>query len=107
MKLPKNRRPIHPGQVLLHEFLVPMGITQKILAKHLKWSYARVNEIVNGRRGVTMDTALSFSETFETSVEFWINLQVAYDLYDAKSLHVSVSKLAPKDSLTSPIGIQK
>jgi antitoxin HigA-1 len=59
--LPKNRPPIHPGQMLLKDFLEPMGITQKEFSKHLGWTYARLNEIIRGRRGVTAESALAFA----------------------------------------------
>ena len=75
MLLPKNRPPTHAGEMLLKEFLEPINITQKEFAKHLAWPYARLNEIVNGKRGITADTALSFAEAFGTSPEFWLNLE--------------------------------
>ncbi|TNF66052.1 MAG: addiction module antidote protein, HigA family [Gammaproteobacteria bacterium] len=58
-----------------------------MFAKHLGWTYPRINEIVNGKRGITPDTALAFAEAFEMEVEFWINLQSAYDLWHAKQKH--------------------
>ena len=83
MRLPRNRRPTHPGQILLEDFLVPLGITQRDAAERLKISYPRMNEIVNGKRAVTPDTALRLSRFTGTSAEFWLNLQQAVDLYDA------------------------
>jgi addiction module HigA family antidote len=83
MRLPRNRRPTHPGEILLEEFLVPLGITQRDAAERLKISYPRMNEIVNGKRAVTPDTALRLSRFTGTSAEFWLNLQQAVDLYDA------------------------
>ncbi|MBG60019.1 MAG: addiction module antidote protein, HigA family [Peredibacter sp.] len=85
--LPKDRKPTHPGQILLLEFLEPMGKTQKDLATHLGWTYAKVNEIVNGRRGVTEESALCFSDVFGTSAEFWLNLQMNHDLWIAMKEH--------------------
>ncbi|KEI35506.1 HigA family addiction module antitoxin [Allofrancisella frigidaquae] len=93
MFIPANRQPTHPGEVLLHEFIEPLGITQKKLAEHLGWTYARLNEIVNGKRGVTADSALSLSETFGVTPDFWLNLQIAYDLYSAKRTHKHVKPL--------------
>jgi antitoxin HigA-1 len=93
MRLPKNRCPTHPGEVLLKEFLVPMDITQSTLAKHLGWTYARVNEIVNGKRGVTADTALALAEAFDIEADFWLNLQMAYDLWNAMQKHKKVKPL--------------
>lgn len=91
--LPKYRRPTHPGKILKEEFLDPMNLTQTNLAKHLKWTHAKVNEIINGKRGITIETALSLADTFSTSVEFWLNLQQNYDLWQAQQEHDSVPKL--------------
>lgn len=82
-RLPKNRRPTHPGQVFLEDFLLPLGITQKDAAERLKISYPRMNEIVNGKRTVTPDTALRLARFTNTEAEFWLNLQQAVDLWDA------------------------
>ena len=78
--IPTDRLPTHPGEVLLEEFLKPMGLTQSELAEHLRIPVQRINEIVNGRRGVTPATAWRLSRAFGTSPEFWMNLQTAYDL---------------------------
>jgi addiction module HigA family antidote len=86
-RLPKNRRPTHPGQVFLEDFLTPLGITQKEAAERLHISYPRMNEIVNGKRTVTPDTALRLARFTDTEPEFWLNLQQAVDLWDA--LHSS------------------
>ncbi len=83
MRLPKNRRPTHPGQVFLEDFLVPLGITQKDAAERLQISYPRMNEIVKGKRSVTPDTALRLARFTNTEPEFWLNLQQAVDLWDA------------------------
>jgi antitoxin HigA-1 len=80
MLLPENRIPTHPGEVLLEEFLIPMGISQVALAKHLGIPVQRVNEIVRGKRGVTPDTAWLLAQAFGTTPEFWMHLQLAYDL---------------------------
>lgn len=93
MLIPSNRRPTHPGEILLHEFIEPLSITQTKLANHLGWTYARVNEIVNGKRGITADSALSLSETFGVTPDFWLNLQMLYDLYSAKQTHKHVTPL--------------
>jgi addiction module HigA family antidote len=82
-KLPTHRRPVHPGEVLLEDFLRPLGITQKEAAVRLRISYPRINEIVNGRRGVTPNTALRLARLTGTEPEFWLNLQQAVDLWDA------------------------
>lgn len=91
--LPKNRPPTHPGQMLLHEFLIPLGVSQVEFAKHLAWSYARLNEIINGKRGVSADSALSFAEALDTSPEFWLNLQRNWDLWHARKNHTHIRAL--------------
>ncbi len=72
--------PIHPGEILLEEFLEPMGITQYRLAKDIGVPPVRINEIVHGKRSVTADTALRLARYFQVSERFWLNLQVRYDL---------------------------
>ncbi len=83
VRIPTNRAPTHPGEMLLEEFLTPMGITQKQLSKEIRVPYQRINEIVNQRRGVTPATALRLSKFFGTSEGFWMNLQLRWDLYRA------------------------
>jgi addiction module HigA family antidote len=67
--------------MLLEEFLTPMGITQRDLAAAIRVPYQRINEVINGRRGVTPSTALRLSKYFGTSADFWMNLQLRWDLY--------------------------
>ena len=74
------RTPTHPGEVLLEEFLDPMGLTQMDLARHLDVPIQRINEVVRGRRGVSAETAWLLSQAFGTTPEFWMNLQVNHDL---------------------------
>ena len=81
--LPKNRPPTHPGEMLLEEFLEPLGMSQTELAERIHVSYPRVNEIINGKRGVTPDTALRLSRLLGTSPEFWLNGQRNWDLWHA------------------------
>jgi antitoxin HigA-1 len=76
----KKLAPIHPGEVLLEDFLKPMGISQYRLAKDISVPPRRINEIVHGTRAVTADTALRLSRYFGTSERFWINLQARYDI---------------------------
>jgi addiction module HigA family antidote len=78
--VPENRIPTHPGEVLLEEFLEPMGIPQLRLAATLGITVQRINEIVNGKRGITPETAWFFAGAFGTTPEFWMNLQGQYDL---------------------------
>jgi len=84
VRIPSHRTPTHPGEMLLEEFLIPMGVTQKQLAEAIRVPYQRINEIVNQRRGVTPATALRLSKFFGTSEGFWMNLQIRWDLYRAK-----------------------
>jgi len=72
--------PIHPGVILLEEFLQPLNISQNALARALKVPPRRINEIVNKKRAITVDTALRLSKYFGNSAEFWINLQSKYEL---------------------------
>jgi addiction module HigA family antidote len=78
--IPKNRTPTHPGEILLEEFLRPLNISQVALAEHLGVPVQRVNEIVKGKRGISAETAWMLADAFDTSPEFWLNLQVTYDL---------------------------
>ena len=72
--------PIHPGEILLEEFLIPMGISQYRLAKDIGVPPRRINEIVRGQRAITADTALRLARYFRTTERFWLNLQTRYDL---------------------------
>lgn len=76
--------PVHPGEILLEDFLVPLGITQYRLAKDISVPPRRINEIVHGHRNITADTALRLARYFGTSERFWINLQARYDLESEK-----------------------
>lgn len=82
--IPKNRIPTHPGQILLEEFLQPLGITQVALAEHLEVPVQRINELVRGKRGVTPETAWLLAGALGTTPEFWINLQVQHELPQAR-----------------------
>ena len=78
--IPENRIPAHPGKILKEEFLDELGITQVDFAAHIKVPVQRVNEIVRGKRGVTSETAWLLAQALDTTPEFWLNLQAAYDL---------------------------
>lgn len=78
--MPERLPPVHPGEILLLEFLEPMGISQYRLAKSLSVPPRRINEIVHGKRAVSADTALRLSRFFGTTERFWLNLQTRYDL---------------------------
>ena len=84
IRVPTQRTPTHPGEMLLQEFLTPIGITQRELAGSIHVPYQRVNDIVNGRRGVTPSTALRLAKYFGVSAGFWMNLQLRWDLYFAQ-----------------------
>ena len=84
IRIPTHRTPTHPGEMLLEEFLRPMRLTQKELAVAISVPYQRVNEIINGRRGITPSTALRLAKFFGVSPDFWMNLQLRWDLYFAK-----------------------
>ncbi|BDY11905.1 HigA family addiction module antitoxin [Hydrogenimonas cancrithermarum] len=76
-----QREPTHPGEILLEEFLKPLGLTQSALAKDLHTSFRAVNELVNGKRGITTEMALKLARYFGTTPQLWLNLQNSYDLY--------------------------
>lgn len=78
--IPENRISTHPGEILKHEFLEPLGRSQSGLAAHLGIPIQRVNELVRGKRGVTPDTAWLLSQALKTTPEFWMNLQNNFDL---------------------------
>ena len=80
LRLPKNRMPTHPGEMLLEEFLKPMAISQVAFARHLKIPLQRLNELIKGKRGITPDTAWLLSMALGTGPEIWLDLQVSYDL---------------------------
>ena len=84
IRIPTHRTPTHPGEMLLEEFLKPMGLTQRELAAAIRVPYQRVNEIINGRRGITPSTALRLAKFFGVSPDFWMNIQLRWDLYFAK-----------------------
>jgi addiction module HigA family antidote len=103
MRIPTHREPSHPGEMLLEEFLIPMGLTQKELASAIHVPYQRINEIINKKRGITPSTALRLSRFFGVSEDFWLNLQLRWDLYKAKKLEneeiVSIKPLILKSRL--------
>jgi addiction module HigA family antidote len=78
--------PIHPGEILMEEFLVPMGITQYRLAKDISVPPRRINEIVHGKRAISADTALRLARYFGTTERFWMNLQTRYDMEHQKDI---------------------
>ena len=83
VRVPTHRPPTHPGKMLMEEFLAPLGLSQRDLAKGIHVPFQRVNELINGRRGITPSTALRLSKFFGTSPDLWLNLQLRWDLYHA------------------------
>ena len=86
IRIPTHRAPTRPGEILREEFLESMNITQMDLAKRLNIPFRRVNQIIGGKRSVTPDTALRLSALLDTTVDFWLNLQMAWGVYHAPSL---------------------
>jgi addiction module HigA family antidote len=82
-RVPTHRTPTHPGEMLLEEFLIPMELTKRELAAAMHVPYQRINEIVNGRRGITPSTALRLAKVFNMSADFWMNVQLRWDMYFA------------------------
>jgi antitoxin HigA-1 len=94
--LSKKRQPTHPGEMLLKEFLEPAGITQKEFASKIGWTYARLNEIVNAKRGVSADSALTLGDAFQMEAKFWLNLQRDWDLWHASRTHKKIKPVFKK-----------
>lgn len=90
VNIPTNRPPTHPGEMLLEEFLKPMGVTQKQLSIAVEVPFQRINELVNGKRGITPSTALRLSIFFGNSADFWMNLQQRWDLFWALNKEAEV-----------------
>jgi len=89
--------PIHPGEILLEEFLEPMGISQYRLAKEIGVPARRINEIVHGKRAITADTALRLGRFFGMEAQFWVNLQTHYDLEVAEeALEGTLKRIKPR-----------
>ncbi|MGK7899571.1 MAG: HigA family addiction module antitoxin [Xenococcus sp. (in: cyanobacteria)] len=96
IRVPTNRTPTHPGEILVEEFLKPMGLTQRDLADAINVPYQRINELVNGKRGMTPSTALRLEKFFGMSASFWLNLQLRWDLYFAQQAEEDeLAKIVP------------
>jgi len=93
MALPKYRPPTHPGEILKYEFMEPLGITQTALAQHLGCTRPAINEIINGKRGITPEMACKLADAFGMSVEFWAGLQSDHDLWHALKKHKHIPKV--------------
>ena len=106
VRVPKFREPIHPGEMLMEEFLKPMNITQRDLANALYVPYQRINEIINGRRGITPSTALRLAKYFGMSEDFWMNLQLRWDLYRARQVEEKeIRRIQPYSSPARPVQV--
>ncbi len=92
LRIPKNQPPTHPGEMLMEEFLKPMGISQQELADAIQVPFQRINDIVHKRRGISPSTALRLARYFGNSVDFWINLQLCLDIYNAEHQEQDVLK---------------
>lgn len=104
VRIPTNREPTHPGEMLIEEFLTPMGITQKELAISIHVPYQRINEIINKKRGITPSTALRLAKFFDMSEGFWMNNQQRWDLYKAKkSEEKELKRIRPFRSALPPL----
>ncbi|HRW11456.1 MAG TPA: HigA family addiction module antitoxin, partial [Caldilineaceae bacterium] len=83
LRIPTDGPPTHPGEMLLEEFLKPLHMTQRELAERIGVSYPRINELIHGKRGMTPDTALRLERFLGMEAQFWLNLQLVWDLYHA------------------------
>jgi len=96
VRIPTHRPPTHPGEMLLEEFLKPMEITQKELSDSIHVPYQRINEVINQKRGITPSTALRLAKYLGVSEDFWLNIQLRWDLYKARSKEVTeLKKIRP------------
>jgi antitoxin HigA-1 len=93
--LPKKRCPSHPGIILLKHFLKPLGISQAQFVRHMghSWTTAKLNEIIRGKRKVSLEVALDFADALETSPEFWLNLQTYHDLWQVSKHHEKIKPI--------------
>ncbi len=106
IRVPKYRPPTHPGEMLQEEFLTPMALTQRQLAAAIHVPYQRVNEIVNRKRGITPSTALRLAKFFGMTADFWMNLQLRWDLYYAQeSEQKELEKIQPREVIPAAVGI--
>ena len=101
IRIPTDREPTHPGDMLLEEFLKPMGLSQQQLAQSIDVPYQRINEIVNRRRGITPATALRLGKFFGNTAAFWMNLQLRWDLYQAERQEAEIlNRIRPLHPVT-------
>lgn len=91
--LPTNRKPFHPGIIIKEEYLDELDMSQKELSDRMGVPYARVNELIHGKRGVTIETALMLSKIFGTTAEMWLNMQRQYDLWETLNSKETTEKI--------------
>ena len=102
VRIPTHRTPTHPGEMLLEEFLIPLALTQREVAKEIHVPYQRINDLVNGRRGITPSTALRLAKYFEVPPAFWLNLQLRWDLYHAQQKEAqTLDVIQPRKAVVS------
>ena len=102
VRVPTHRKPTHPGEMLLEEFLIPMRLTQRDLATGIHVPYQRINDLIHQRRGVTPSTALRLVKFLGTTPAFWMNLQARWDLYAARKAEQRVIENIQPYTLTPP-----
>ncbi len=106
IRIPTHREPTHPGEMLIEEFLKPMNISQRTLSDLLQVPYQRINEIVNKKRGVTPSTALRLAKAFDMSDDYWLNLQLRWDLYRAKQKEKNIlQSIKPLRQINSSLAL--
>ena len=102
VRIPTHREPTHPGDILLQEFLQPLGITQRDLATAIQVPFQRVNQVVRRKRGVTPSTALRLSRFLGSSPDFWMNLQLRWDLYHAQREEAEqIESIQPREPVSA------
>lgn len=103
IRIPTHREPTHPGEMLVEEFLQPMGISQRKLADSIHVPYQRINEVINKKRGITPSTALRLAKFFGMSEDFWMNVQLRWDLYRAQKIEAkTLKKIRPFNLESTP-----
>ena len=103
IRIPTHREPTHPGEMLVEEFLQPMGISQRKLADSIHVPYQRINEVINKKRGSTPSTALRLAKFFGMSEDFWMNVQLRWDLYRAQKIEAkTLKKIRPFNLESTP-----
>lgn len=103
LRIPAYGPPTHPGEMLLEEFLKPLSMSQVELAQRIGVSYPRINELINGRRGMTPDTALRLEKLFGMEAQVWLNLQLTWELYQATH-SAGAAEIARIQPLQAPAG---